>query len=140
MSQRTLGELLGVARTTVNRWASRGLLRLTDSQALTLVTALLPVDRALAAEVAAVHGETLEALGLVPPATKTIDPAHLVDSVVCAAADAGSIAPASLRPALRAAFLRAKAVGLSIDEVLAALKTPASASGPAPDGANVAVR
>jgi hypothetical protein len=49
-------------------------------------------------------------------------PAHaLVDSIVCAAAEAMGLPPQALRPALRAAFSRAEEIGISVQAVLGVL-------------------
>jgi DNA-binding XRE family transcriptional regulator len=125
MTQASFGELLGVSRATIVRWAGGGFSALIPSQTATLVRAVFPVDADLAAQIAAAH-ETLESLGIaVPPVTPPVKPvpvAHLIDSVVCAAADAVGQLPSALRPSLLAAFERASAVGLSIDAVVKGLK------------------
>jgi DNA-binding XRE family transcriptional regulator len=137
LTQETLGQLLGVSRTTMNRWQRRGGTKLLPSQLATLAGELVPADRDLASRLAAHHHETLETLGLVapapPPAPAVVAPRvalpHLVDSVVCAAADAVSQPPAALRPSLIAALERAQAVGLSVDELVAGLR---GSPGPVP--------
>ena len=48
-------------------------------------------------------------------------PALLVDSVVCAAAEAMQLTPQAVRAALVAAFERADALGMSTGDVLGAL-------------------
>ena len=56
-------------------------------------------------------------------------PAHaLVDSIVCAAAEAMSMMPQALRPALLAAFTRAHEVGIAAEEVVAVLLPPRTTS------------
>jgi hypothetical protein len=91
---------------------------------------------ALAAEIAAELGETLVSLGVeAPPAPVTTaapapqPPARpvppvgdLVDSIVCAAAEAIATTPQAVRPALLAAFERAASVGLAVDDVRGALR------------------
>ena len=55
--------------------------------------------------------------------TRPVTPtAALVDSIVCAAAEAVATTPQSMRPALLAAFDRAAVVSLSIDEIRASLR------------------
>jgi hypothetical protein len=49
---------------------------------------------------------------------------HLVDSVVCAAAEAMQTPPHVMRPALVAAFERAIALGMTADDVLKAMAEP----------------
>jgi hypothetical protein len=48
----------------------------------------------------------------------------LVESIVCAAADTMQTPPAAVREVLRAAFARAHALGLTVEEVDAALSPP----------------
>jgi len=48
----------------------------------------------------------------------------LVDSVVCAAAEAMSLSPQAIRPAVLAAFARARDAGLSLDAVVDVLAPP----------------
>jgi hypothetical protein len=49
------------------------------------------------------------------------DPAYIVDTVVCAAAEAMQVMPDAVRPALRAAFRRAVLARLSVEAVDKAL-------------------
>src|SRR4029077_16663730 len=49
------------------------------------------------------------------------DPRYIVDTVVCAAAEAIQLMPEAIRPALRAAFRRARLAGLSVQDVDKAL-------------------
>jgi hypothetical protein len=118
------------------------------------------VDPILAARLAEAGGTTLAAMGVeqrapvaelsIPPAEPAVefaeapfvevpveaplpfvpDTRYVVDSVVAVVADALDLPPKQVRPALRAAFVRAKAVGLSVDAVAAAL-APEPASGDA---------
>jgi hypothetical protein len=109
-------------------------------QLQTLARAVHPEDAVLAAKVAAEGGQTLEGLGLVrpepppraaPPAPppRPFPPTRLVaESVVCAAAEAMQAPPAVMREVLRAAFARAQALGLSLDEMNEALSPPAEAA------------
>jgi hypothetical protein len=55
----------------------------------------------------------------------------MVESVVCAAADALETKPATVRSALAAAFGRAQTMGLSVQEVVDALTPKPTPSGPA---------
>lgn len=135
MSQEQLGRFLGVSRRTMVRWQG-GENGPTFEQWLVLVRRVHGVDPALAAEIAQQMGETLESLGLAPPsrsptATAAVPrpssrPAppitDLVDSIVCAAAEAGATTPQVTRPMLLAAFERTASVALTIDEVRAALR------------------
>jgi transcriptional regulator with XRE-family HTH domain len=56
----------------------------------------------------------------VPP-TPAIPPHVLVDSVVCAAAEAMAVSPQAIRPAVLAAFTRASEAGLTFEAVLGVL-------------------
>ncbi len=111
-SQLDLANAAGVSRRTVQRWdAGQG-----SPQSLELEQMARSVhakDRQLAHELAQMAGSSLEALGLAtlaPPPGPTL--AHLVDSVVCAAADAGGVLPRDVRPILLAAFRSAREMGL----------------------------
>jgi DNA-binding XRE family transcriptional regulator len=48
-------------------------------------------------------------------------PAHLIDAIVCAAADAADVIPRAMRPPLHAAFSRAAQLGLSIESIVLGL-------------------
>ena len=141
MTQRELGELLGYDRRTIVRWVARGT-TLLPSHCEKLATACHPHDRALAGILAERAGKTLVDLGLEKPAARVPAPApqapaapararaqpsarHMVDSVVCSAAEAMQMTPQAARPGLLAAFERASALGMTVEEVLAALATPA---------------
>ena len=130
MSQRDFGDLLGVSRATMNRWQGGRHTGLTPSQVATLARSLLPRDIGLAAEIAAYGQESLESLGLVsrpappppPPAPEPVALPHLADSALCAAAEAGSLPPAVVRPMLVAALDRAKGLKLSVEDLLQGLR------------------
>jgi transcriptional regulator with XRE-family HTH domain len=126
MSQREFGPALLLSHRTASRWDTGR--AVPDAGTLRhLATLLVPVDLALAQEVAAHANETLEELGLVAPAPPPQAPrppvtAHdLVDAVLCAGAEASDASPRALRPVLHAAFRRARELGLTVDEVEAAL-------------------
>jgi hypothetical protein len=144
MSQGDLGKLLGVSRRTISRWVG-SFPGVTEPQVHTLVRAVHPRNPVLAAELAAHVGQTLVGLGVVappappapapppPPPPRPLPPIPLlVESVVCAAADALETKPAAVRDALTAAFVRAQKMGLSVEEVVRALsprpETPAPAA------------
>ena len=135
LTQKELGDLLGASVRTAHRWESGASVPSAD-QVRGLAKAVFPLDRDLAAGLAQEAGTTLEALGL-----KTASPARpfppvalLVDSVVLAALDAALEAGApvprqAVQDIVRAAFARAQALGLTVDEVLPALATaPAAAT------------
>jgi DNA-binding XRE family transcriptional regulator len=137
LSQGELGEKLGASRRTGQRWETKRSYPGPDH--LHRLAALVhPHNPGLAADLAAAGGSTLERLGIVkppppppappppappppPPSPPPPDPIHLVDTVVCAAADAMQLIPDAVRPAVRAAFRRARLAGLSVEVVDAAL-------------------
>jgi hypothetical protein len=90
-----------------------------------LARAVYPRDPKLAAELAKAGGTTLEKLGCVPAASPVAAPPppqlpaptldHLGDSIVCAAAETMNVPPPAVRPALIAAFARARQLGLSLE-------------------------
>ncbi len=141
MGQGELGDLVRVSRRTVQRWDA---LQSTPgaSDLGKVAVAVHPHDPNLAARIAARAGTTLEGLGLVQaPAVATPTPAavapppversaesigHMVDGVVCAAADALGVPPAGVRPVLLAAFRKAAEVELRVEDVVRAL-SPARA-------------
>jgi hypothetical protein len=132
-NQGALGELLGSSERSGQRW-ERGEALPTDEQLHRLAAMIFPSNGKLAAEIAAHTGTTLEQLGIVrpppppapaptpPPAPPPApDPIHIVDTVVCAAAEAMQLMPDAIRPALRAAFRRARLAGLTVEAVDTAL-------------------
>jgi hypothetical protein len=130
LNQKELGELLGASQRTAQRWAA-GQASLDNAQIRQLAIAVHPHDPELAASLASAALETLESLGLGRPAGHDTVPAgpplpsdlvpYLVDSVVCAAAEALALSPSVARGALAAALERAKATRLGVDDMLAVL-------------------
>ncbi len=51
-------------------------------------------------------------------------PAHVTDSILCVAADAANMVPRAILPAIRAAFARARELGVGVDEVVLGLDSP----------------
>jgi hypothetical protein len=132
-TQHELGQLLGISRRTVSRWASNHSSP-SASELQTLARAVHPKDPALAARLAREGGETLESLGIVKPAppvlvspgpvvtVRPFPPTRLiVESVVCAAAEVMQASPTAVRGILRAAFARARGLGLTVEEMDEAL-------------------
>jgi hypothetical protein len=128
-TQKSLAELLGVSARTMMRWQS-GRTTATRLVMTQLAPLVYPRDAALAAQLATAGGTTLEALGIVAPAPPPAPAAparpapttrHLLDAVVCAAGDAVDVPVRALRPALFAAFVRAKDLGLGVDDLVAGL-------------------
>ena len=132
-SQERLGDAVEVSRRTVQRWQS-GESTPTSNELHRLARAVHPMGPNLARRIAVAGGTTPEALGLVAPALPTgpaavpavpPPPDALVDSVVCAAANVLGVPPASLHPALHAAFARARVLNLdaaTVAQVLAPAK------------------
>jgi hypothetical protein len=139
VSQRELAEICGLERRSVMKWQQgRG-------QPMTwhwesMAKAVYPRNAPLAAQLAAAGGTTLSALGLQASATaaeapqgaqtQAVSATHLVDSVVCAAAETMQVPPHTIRPALVAAFQRSIALGLGTSAVLAGLTPPAPPATP----------
>jgi len=139
LSQSTLGVRFGVSRRTIQRWQAGGG-RPSIEQLRDLARDVYPRDPDLAARIAAETGATLESLGVIAPPprppepvapptppVRTFAPHAVVDAVVCAGADALQIPPDPMRRALRASLERARELGLTTDEILAALAPPPSA-------------
>jgi hypothetical protein len=128
-SQGALGELLGSSRRTGQRWET-GASRPSPGQLQDLARRVHPHDASLAAQIAAAGDSSLVALGLEkppappqPPAPPPVVPLaqHVIDSVVCAAADAIDVLPRTIRPALLAALTRARHIGLTLEDMERAL-------------------
>jgi transcriptional regulator with XRE-family HTH domain len=144
LTQKRLGTLLMASRRTVSRWVS-GRSTIGAPTLARLAVAVHPTNATLAARLAAESGQTLESLGLVAPLPaapapprRAFPPVGLVaDSVVCAAAEVMQAPPTVVREALRAAFARAQALDLSVEEMIEALSPPPAPSSSAspPKGA-----
>jgi hypothetical protein len=102
-----LAKLIGSSRRTVQRHSWEGGLS-SEAHYQILIQAVHPKNPALAAQLAAARGTSLEALGIAVPAPPS-DPTRRehADSVVCAAADVLQLPPSAIRPAIAAAFARA---------------------------------
>jgi hypothetical protein len=149
VSQGGLGELLGSSRRSGQRWEGGGSSPM-PKQLHALAAMVHPKDAKLAEQIAVAGGSTLEQLGIVPPPPppapppRTIPlprpppavsapapappppqppppPEDVVDAVVCAAAEAIDVMPRTIRPALLAAFRRARRLGLDVATVEKAL-------------------
>lgn len=137
-----VGRGIGVSRRTLTRW-KRNPRCMIPLHLQRLARLVHPTDPVLAAQIAAVDGKTLADLGLAAPLAGTapteasvagareVDPKqHLVDAIVCAAAEALDASPRAVRPALVAAFRRARETGLSLADVESRLE-PSATSGSA---------
>jgi transcriptional regulator with XRE-family HTH domain len=128
MNQRKFADAVGSSLRTVQRWETSrsspvpaGVHRIAD--------AVRALDPALAAEIDTLSPRRAPPPALVSPPASPVQPpltdAVRLDALVCAAAEAMGLAPQTLRPALLAAFRRAKATGLTVDAVIAGL-TPSA--------------
>jgi transcriptional regulator with XRE-family HTH domain len=125
VTQQGLGDVLHVSKRTVVRYQA-GASVPSAFQLHPLARAVYARDPELASEIAEAAGTSLTRLGIAPPEPPPARPQpsvrDLVDSVVCAAAEAIAATPQAVRPALLAAFDRAASVGLTVDEVRDALR------------------
>jgi len=132
MTQQQLGDVIGCSSRTIMRHQQHGGY-LSPSGYEALARACHPHDPAFAAELAQHAGKTLVDLGLERPppmpAAPTPTHEHLLDSIVCAAAEAMQTTPQAMRPGLKAAFERVVALGMSAEEVLAAMAAPSAKPG-----------
>jgi hypothetical protein len=125
-SSAKIAPLVGSSKRTVDRWFA-GESHPSDAQVVKIARLVHPRNPALAAQLAAAVGETLVTLGLVqvrpPPAH-----AHLIDAVVCVAAETINVPSLALRPALLAAFQRARELGFTLEDAEKALAAGATAA------------
>jgi hypothetical protein len=119
-----MAHAIGSSKRTVERWFAKEA-DPTDAHVIQLARALYPLHPALAAEVAAAVGESLSTIGLVKPRPPPSH-AHLIDAVVCVAAETIDAPSKALRPALLAAFRRARELGFTIEEAERALDAAAA--------------
>jgi DNA-binding XRE family transcriptional regulator len=132
LSQDKFAQLMGVSRRTVTRWTN-GDSYPNEATWMELARHVHRRDRDVAARIASALKESLVSLGLedAPPPPPPQEPqppprpypptGDLVDSVVCAAAEAVAMTPQAIRPALVSAFDRFASVGLGLDEMRAGL-------------------
>jgi transcriptional regulator with XRE-family HTH domain len=121
LSQNGLAAAVGVSRRTGQRWSQGRGPGAYDLRAIARL--VFPADASLAAELAEATGTTLVALGLLPPPAPAAAPPapavpdRVIDAVVCAAAEALQVMPQAARPAVLAAFVCARELGLSVADV-----------------------
>jgi transcriptional regulator with XRE-family HTH domain len=138
MNQGDLAEAMGVSRRTIIRW-QHGQTAPVETQVRDLAALVYEEDADLADELLAsamlaptpppddTRAESLAgsppppATSVNPPAPEGPAPAHLVDAIVYAAADAADMVPRAMRSPLRAAFSRAAQLGVSIESIVLAL-------------------
>jgi transcriptional regulator with XRE-family HTH domain len=127
LTQEGFGDLFGCTKRTVQRWEEGGT-TLVPSEIEALARLLLPVRPDLAAQIAASDDTTLDPLGIVSAgAASPIATSDPTDSVVRAAAEVMGVTPDAIRPAIAAAFARAREVGVDVQTVAERLnpgKTP----------------
>jgi transcriptional regulator with XRE-family HTH domain len=134
-TQRELGEQLGASHRTASRWEA-GRSSFDAVSAERLARHVYAVDRGLASQLASAIGQSLVSLGIeapppppaappapvaLPPVASPLPPAprpaamrDLIESVVCAVADAADVAPKVVRPAVLLTLRRAHEVGLDL--------------------------
>jgi hypothetical protein len=139
LTQRELAARVGTSLRTVQRWEARRS-HPASFEIHRLADAVRPHNPALASELdelaprpapppTPVAQLLAPPLPAAPPPPPPLPAAVLLDSVVCAAAEAMSLAPQALRPALLAAFARARDAGLAMEAVVEGL-TPARSKAP----------
>jgi hypothetical protein len=102
-------KFLGISDRTLRRWIDGGT-RLSPSRLVMLASAVHAKDPGLASRIAAVHGHTLDELGI------GLSPDQSVAwEIARAAAEVVDLPPHAMRPALAAALGRARAAGLTIE-------------------------
>jgi hypothetical protein len=128
LNREKFGEILKSSKRTVARWEG-GESSISSTDLFDLARHVYPRDAKLAEEIALAGGATLEALGIVsapvaplPPPPPPPIPGHvLVEAIVCAAADALKAVPETVRPAVLAAFQRARELRMTVEDVERAL-------------------
>jgi transcriptional regulator with XRE-family HTH domain len=116
ISQREMGDLVGVTKRTIQRWQDGGTSMLDEDQATALAERLRPGHPALADEVMALgrrFGTT---------SARPVSPEELA-AILGAAATAGGTSPEGARPLVLAAFQEAAAQGVDVWTVVAALRS-----------------
>jgi hypothetical protein len=148
LNNRELAQLVGSSQRTVERWSGGGSTPYSD-HITRLAVAVYPRNAEIARRLASFLGQSLESLGIekppppppapppppvvAPPPPPVVQPPSpspltplLVEAVVAAAAEALDVSPHVARPAVLAAVERAKAAGLSLDDLLLVLRPPAA--------------
>ena len=135
LNQAGLADLVGSSLRSVQRWETR---RATPYawELHRLADAVRPHNAGLASQIdewaprpappappviASAPVLPAAALSPPPPLPPAIPAGVLVDSVVCAAAEAMSLSPQAVRPAVLAAFARARDAGLTLEAVVGVL-------------------
>ncbi len=137
-SQKEVFVRTGISSRTLTRWRVEGKSP-SPATLAKLVRAVASVDPEAAGWLAKVSSVARLHVSTAPSATTTVERAgaaagtgpsvdvHLrVDSIVSVAADVMNLPPSAVRPALRAAFLRARDLGVSIEAIAEAMGEGAS--------------
>lgn len=139
LTQRQLGDELGVSHRTILRW-ERGRTSPVPQQILAIAGLLRPDDDTLADELLASGHVNIIVSTASTPATPIATPTgvdaaqaaltakHAIDAVVFAAAEAMDASPRAVRVGLAAAFARAVELGLAADAVATALSATVQAA------------
>ena len=132
MSQTELAEALGSSRRTIIR-RELGQSSPVDFELRQFADLVRLEDADLADEMLAAGGLQEPIAAPIAPAapdepvpaaiTPALPAEYRIDAILCAAADAIDAVPRDVKPAIVAAFVRAKQMGLSIEEVVAALES-----------------
>jgi transcriptional regulator with XRE-family HTH domain len=117
LTQEELGELIGHSKRTIQRWQSRGTTMLTGEQARLLAGELGTAHADLAEQVLALGAQYRATLG-------TEASPQALQAILEATALEGAMTSVAARPLVEAAFQQAAAEGVTVQAVLAALRTP----------------
>ncbi len=120
LNQENYARFIGSSKRTIQR-VEAGRSSLSRNEIARTVQALHPKDPGLAQRVAAQFGTTLAEAGIVAVPSQPVVSLGALDSVLCAAADVLDLSPRAVRPALLAALVRARELGLGVDALMAAL-------------------
>jgi hypothetical protein len=116
LSQKDLGALIGRTKRTIQRWQSKGTSMLTGEEARILADHLGTAHGDLAEQVLALGARHGALLG------QTATP-QVLEAILGAAALEGDMAPRAVRPLVAAAFEKAAEEGVSVQAVVAALRS-----------------
>ncbi len=120
MTQEELARVLRTSRRSIIRWKREEADGAPVERWIDVAHALYPHSRVAAEHVATTIGETLVSLGL--EAAPPVPPRTPADLVVLTGAEAADASPHAIRRALLAALDHAAAIGMSRDDLRAALR------------------
>jgi hypothetical protein len=116
LSQKDLGALIGRTKRTIQRWQSKGTSMLTGEEARILADQLGTAHADLAEQVLALGARHGAVLGT------TASP-QVLEAILVAVALEGYMTPKAARPLVVAAFEKAAEEGVSVQAVVAALRS-----------------